>query len=224
MTGTNRRVVGDTAASSCRQSSWSSRCSAGQLVESRLSVEPSNGRSRAGLITTTGTCGFERPPITQSGMSAPQSSGAVAAPGSLAPKLTPTTGIRSSCRAVTTATASSRSTGHDSSTAGASQSASVPATFPARTTAKCPSTCTLCGVTTMVASGRAPSKRRPSSSIARCVCSAPGIAAPGASGTASVPCGAIAAKQITEALRSSRRGSSAPTRRGPTDRRRFAHG
>src|SRR6266540_3671834 len=118
----------------------------------------------------------------------------VAAPGSFAPKLAPTTGMPSSCSATTTAAASSRSTEQESSTSGASNSASLPASVPASTTAKCPSMCTLCGVRTIVASGRASSNRLPSSWSAACVFSAPAIAAAGTPETSTVPCGAIAAK------------------------------
>ena len=74
----------------------------------------SSGRSRAGLTTTAGTGGSERPPMAHSGISTPQSIGAVAAPGSFAPKLAPTTGMPSSCSATTVSAASSKSTGHES--------------------------------------------------------------------------------------------------------------
>jgi hypothetical protein len=97
------------------------------------------GRTVArGLTTTTGTGGSLRPPMTQSGISTPQSIGAVAAPGSFAPKLAPTTGMPSSWRATTACIASSRSTGHGELHTRCVELVRASREVPARTTAKCP--------------------------------------------------------------------------------------
>ena len=53
-------------------------------------------RSRAGVITTSGTGGSARPPMNHSGISTPQSIGATASAGSLPPKLMPEDGTPAS--------------------------------------------------------------------------------------------------------------------------------
>ena len=144
----------------------------------------SSGRSRAGETTTT--FGARR---NVSGISVPQSIGISAVGGSLPPYDTPTIG---------------RSAASSASAVGWSVSHSP--IVPAVTTAKWPSTCTLCGVTTTATSGAAASQRRPSSSIAA-----------RSSGSRSMsPCGAIAAKtMLTTATRSARRAARGTAPRRP---------
>ena len=143
--------------------------------------------SRAGLTTTTRGAWRK-----SSGTSVPQSSGISASAGSLPPYETPSAGMRSSRRARRIASARSRSV-------------SCGPTRADVTTARWPSTCTVCGVTTTSVSRAARSQRRPSSSIA----------ARNSGARSTSPWGAIAANAITAAFRGASRAArgSAPRRR-----------
>src|SRR5437588_3094933 len=146
---------------------------------------------------TSGTWGCERPPRYQYGIRTAQSIGCTAIAGSLPPNEMPTTGSPALRIASLTAMASSRSSGPSSLTWDPPHCARSPAAFPDMTTASASSTCTLCGVKTTTASGRAAAKRRPSSSMPAAVASPlPFSSGPRAFGMARLPWGAMAAKTI----------------------------
>ena len=121
--------------------------------------------------------------MNHSGISTAQSMGITSAGSPWPPKLIPRLGSPAAF-----SSARSRWTGSRAFS-------NLPAVRLAVTTARCPSTCAPCGVSTNAVSGPAAWARRPSSAMPRAVAAA-SFSGATASGTAMPPCGAMAAKTM----------------------------